>query len=134
MGLYSPEDVLRLVRLAWFPGDINYIKDLFGDVPDPEVPDRKPTPDPSKTGTVLTEYVDMRSALRFNEDTFELEVNRAGLIDIELQCLFLAVVIDVDMEEAGKILQMHPALVERNARRSLLKISKAMNKIKRKRR
>ena len=128
MAKYSAEDVQRLLRLCWFPESFHSMRNALGESPRYVADDRQPTKDVSRAGDDMAEYADMRSVLRFNEQTFKVEVNKGKVSKAEARVLFLRYVLDIGTsEEIEHIVGIPADQVRAQCSAGIRKIRKALN-------
>ena len=127
MAKYSAEDVQRLLRLCWFPESFYSMRNALGESPRYAADDRQPTKDVSKAGDDMAEYADIRSVLRYNEQTFKVEVNKGVVSKAEARVLFLRYVLDIEASEIEHIVGLPVIQVRARCASGIGKIRKALN-------
>ena len=127
LAKYSAEDVQRLLRLCWFPESFHSMRNALGESPRYAADDRQPTKDVSKAGDDMAEYADIRSVLRYNEQTFKVEVNKGRVSKVEARVLFLRYVLDVETPEIEHIVGLPVMQVRARCASGIGKIRKALN-------
>ena len=127
LAKYSAEDVQRLLRLCWFPESFYSMRNALGESPRYAADDRQPTKDVSKAGDDMAEYADIRSVLRYNEQTFKVEVNKGVVSKAEARVLFLRYVLDIEASEIEHIVGLPADQVRAQCSAGIRKIRKALN-------